>query len=151
MTSAFDFTSGREVAVDLDDALKLLRERNQPVPEPGRLPTVEEVETAERDLGLNFHPDYRRFQLEASDVNACILEPALVFPDAEPYVNLRTTAREAWDQGVDRDVLPFCEDNGNYWFIDAEGRVGFWDHEDDSPTDEGTLAEWIVEVWLEGE
>jgi hypothetical protein len=112
------------------------------------LPTAKEVEEAERALAIRFHPDYRRFQLEVGNITSGVLEPAVVLPDISPYLDLRKTARDAWRLGVPKDVLPFCHDNGNYYFIDQDGVVGFWDHDDESETRGGALADWIVEEWL---
>lgn len=64
------------------------------------------------------------------------------------YRDLRRLATQAWQQGLTPDVLPFCSDNGNYHFIDCDGVVGFWDHDDESEQRGGSLADWIVEVWL---
>lgn len=132
----------------LDEAFKMLRAADEPVPKPLRLPTADEVEDAERDLRVKFHPDYRRFQLEVSDVTSGVLEPALVLPKLLPYLDLRKTARDAWNLGVPNDTLPFCHDNGNYYFIACDGTIGFWNHDDQCETRGGTLADWIVEEWL---
>src|SRR3954471_22602674 len=96
----------------LDEAFQKLREANEPVPKPRRLPTPAEVDAAERDIGVPFHPDYRRFQLEASNVVVGVLEPAVVLPDMMPYLDLRKTVESARRIGVPTDVLPFCQDNG---------------------------------------
>jgi hypothetical protein len=134
----------------LDEAFQKLREADQPVPKPLRLPTVVEVDAAERDIGVTFHPDYRRFQLEASNVVAGVLEPAVVLPDVMLYLDLRKTVKDARQSGVPRDVLPFCQDNGNYFFIDTAGRIGYWEHDGQNALHgrHESLAEWIVEDWL---
>jgi hypothetical protein len=54
--------------MNITDAIARLRELNEDVPRPMRLPTPDEVAAAERQLGMTFHPDYRRFLLEAGDV-----------------------------------------------------------------------------------
>lgn len=133
----------------LDEAFDRLRAANEPIPKPLRLPTPEEVDAAERGVGVPFHPDYRRFQLEASNVVAGVLEPAVVLPNTMPYRDLRRMVETARKVGVPLDVLPFCQDNGNYFFVDRAGRVGYWDHDDrTASTRHASLAEWIVEEWL---
>ncbi|MDB5297028.1 MAG: hypothetical protein JWO31_3011 [Phycisphaerales bacterium] len=135
--------------MNLDEALEKLRAAREPVPKPLRLPTPEEVDAAERDVGVAFHPDYRRFQLEVSNVVAGVLEPAVVLPNMMPYLDLRRTVETARKVGVPDDVLPFCQDNGNYFFIDRAGRVGYWDHDDRTASPRhASLADWIVEEWL---
>ena len=137
--------------MNLTEELVALRERNDSVPVPPRLPTVAEVDAAERELGVHFHPDYRRFLLEAGDVVFGTLEPAQVTPDAErlSLAAITEEAREAMD--LPARLLPICEDNGDYYCMRANGRsseVIFWSH--DGATDErwDDLATWIEEVWI---
>ena len=134
----------------LDQAFAALRQKNDTsAPIKLRLPTETEVEAAERDLGISFPPDYRRFQLEASDVDCGVFEPGLVLPDIQPYLDLRVIARDGWLAGVPKDSLAFCQDNGNYYFIDPSGTVRYWDHDGGGESGRSaTFAEWILEDWL---
>jgi len=134
----------------LDHAFAELRRKSDTsAPIRLSLPTEAEVAAAEKELSISFHPAYRRFQLEVSDVDCGVLEPGLVLPNLQPYIDLRVIARDGWEAGVPGDSLPFCEDNGNYYFIDPSGTVRYWDH--DSGGESGrraTFAEWILEDWL---
>ncbi len=134
--------------MQLTEVIARLRELNEPVPVPARLPTQTEVSAAERTLGITFHPDYRQFLLEASDVTCGVLEPAVVTPDAG-YLSLVEVATGAWDAGVPEELLPFCESNGDYYCLHSDGSVVYWSH--DGPADESwpDLAHWIREVWME--
>jgi hypothetical protein len=133
----------------LNEVFQELRKANHPVPKPLRLPTLAEVEAAERDIGVPFHPDYRRFQLEVSDVVFGVLEPALVLPGLMPCLDLRKAVRAARQIGVPAEVLPFCENNGDYFFIDCHGGVGYWDHNGGGGTMlYKSLADWIAHEWL---
>lgn len=135
--------------MNLTEVLAELRDLNEPVPKPLRLPTETEVHLAESSLGLKFPEDYRRYLLEASDVVFGAVEPAVVTPDAG-HLSLVEMAESAWsDMELPRDLLPFCEDNGDYYCLAADGSVRFWSHNgatDESWTD---LATWIKEVWIE--
>ena len=134
----------------LDEAFQKLRDASEPVPNPRRLPTPSEVDAAERDIGVPFHPDYRRFQLEASNLVVGVLEPAVVLPNTIPYLDLRETVKIARHIGAPTDVLPFCDDNGDYFFIDRNGEIGFWDHNGRCAIMlRKSLADWIVDVWLD--
>ncbi|MEO6036661.1 MAG: SMI1/KNR4 family protein [Verrucomicrobiota bacterium] len=134
----------------LEDAIAKLRSLNEPVPKPARLPTETEVAAAERNLGVEFPPDYHHFLLQASDVTYGSLEPAVIIP-AAGRSDLVKMAREAWEIGVPEDLLPFCESNGDYFCLHADGQVVYWHH--DGSTDETwpDLAHWIVQVWMEEE
>ena len=133
--------------MDIEVAIAELRGRAEAVPLPPRLPTDAEVAAAERRLETTFPRDYRRYLLEASDVVFDSLEPAVVVPDAG-YLDLPGMARTAWELGVPHDLLPFCEDNGDYYCLTGEGRVRFWSH--NGTTDESwpDLGAWIIDVWI---
>ena len=135
--------------MDLPDIISELRELNEPVPQPLRLPTEVEVNAAEAQPGVKFHPDYRRYLMEASDVVFGSLEPAIVIPDSGhlSLVDMVETARDEME--VPDELLPFCEDNGDYYCLNAAGEVEFWAH--DGTTDEKwkDLATWIKEVWID--
>jgi len=134
--------------MNLPDVIAELRELNEPVPKPLRLPTDAEVDAAEDQLGVKFPADYRRYLLQASDVVYGPLEPAVVIPDAG-HLSLTDIAETAWDEmEVPRNLLPFCEDNGDYYCLTETGEVEFWSH--DGATDDKwkDLATWISEVWI---
>ena len=135
--------------MNLSDVIAELRELNEPVPKPLRLPTPDEVDAAESRLGVMFPEDYRRYLLEASDVVYGPLEPAIVIPDAG-HLGLADIAETAWGQmELPRNLLPFCEDNGDYYCLSQAGEVEFWSH--NGATDEKwkDLATWIREVWID--
>lgn len=131
----------------IDQAIAELRERNEEVPTPARLPTEQEVDAMETELRFKFHPDYRKFLLQASDVTFGALEPATI-TDPEAHTHLADICESAWDEvELPRKFLPICEDNGDYYCIDKSGKVIFWT---DGQTQESwkDLATWIEEVWI---
>jgi hypothetical protein len=135
--------------MNLPDILAELRELNEPVPTALRLPTAAEVNLAENRLGVVFPADYRRYLLESSDVVFGALEPAIVTPDAG-HLSLVDMAQSAWEEmDLPPELLPFCEDNGDYYCLAPDGTVKFWSH--NGATDEAwpNLATWIKEVWIE--
>jgi SMI1-KNR4 cell-wall len=134
----------------LDQAFAELRRRSDTTaPIKLRLPSESELAAAEEELNISFHPDYRRFQLEVSDVDCGVLEPGLILPDLQPYLDLRVIAHDGWQAGVPSDSLPFCQDNGNYYFMDPSGTVRYWDHDGGGESGRrATFAEWIIEDWL---
>ena len=135
--------------MNLDDAIRELRAQNEDVPQPGRLPSPAEVDAAEQQLGIRFHPDFRRYLLEASDVTCGVVEPVTITsPDS--YTDLFHVAHKAWDTyGVPRDLLPICEDNADFYCMDAEGEVVFFSHNGWPASTWPSLADWIKDVWLE--
>jgi hypothetical protein len=138
-----------EPSPTLAEAIRQLRELNEPVPKPMRLPSAAAVAAAERALGVTFHPDYRKFLLEASDVVVGALEPATI-GRKRAHTDLVPMAHDAWTlMELPRELLPICEDNGDYYCMNERGEVVYWSH--DSTNDERwpNLATWIQEVWIE--
>jgi hypothetical protein len=133
----------------LDEAIQALRGRNEKVPISLRLPTEAEVATAEKELGVGFSFDLRRYLLQASDVVFGALEPVTV-ADPENHTHLPEVARAAWEEmDLPRDLLPFCEDNGDYYCLNKKGEAAFWSHNDRAVTGKWkNLATWIEEVWI---
>ena len=137
------------MTMNLSDVLAQLRDLNEPVPKPLRLPTEAEINLAENRLGMKFPRDYRRYLLEASDVVYGTLEPAVVTPDAG-HLSLVEIAESAWDEmDLPRDLLPFCEDNGDYYCLTEDGAVKFWTHNGTTDENWEDLATWVKEVWIE--
>jgi hypothetical protein len=134
--------------MDLEEAIKTLRKLNKPVPKPMHLPTSDEVSNTQQKLGVVFHPDYYKYLLEASDVVYGILEPCTITL-VNSYRDLVTVAQEAWDSmGVSRNLIPICEDNGDYYCMNQSGEVVFWSHEGLTDEKWPNLAAWIEDVWL---
>jgi hypothetical protein len=135
--------------MNLTEVIAELRELNEPVPKPLRLPTEAEVAAAENQLGVKFPSDYRQYLLAASDVVYGSLEPAIVTPDAE-HLSLVEIAETAWDEmEVPRELLPFCEDNGDYYCLNQAGQVEYWSHNGSTDEKWKDLATWIKEVWID--
>lgn len=134
--------------MNLDEAIRELRARNEPVPRPLRLPTHLEVDAAEQKLAVHFHPDFRRYLLEASDIVCGTIEPVTITRE-QSHTHLFEVARQAWeDYGVGRDLLPVCEDNADFYCLSSAGEVVLWSHNGWSPEKWPDLATWIEDVWL---
>ena len=131
----------------LEQAIRELRARSRVVPQPPRLPTVEEVDAAEVFLRAKLHPDYRTFLLTGSDAVVGRLEPAtLANPGA--HTHLLEVVRSARESGVPGDLLPICEDNGDFYCMSKDGSIRYWSR--NGATDETwpSLGNWIREVWI---
>lgn len=134
--------------MNLSEIIERLRGLNQPVPRPLRLPSLDELSSTEHALGITFHPDYRRYLLEASDVVFGTFEPATIVPGGG-HTDLIPMAQAAWrDMGLPRALLPICEDNADYYCINNSGEIVFCSH--NGQTDEcwPNLAAWIQDVWI---
>ena len=134
--------------INLDAVIRELRILNELVPKPMRLPTPQEVKSAEEKLGIQFHPDYRRFLLEASDAVVGVLEPATLTIPGD-YTDLMNVCETAWkNYGVPKELLPICEDNGDFFCMNTHGEVVFWSHNGWTSEKWPNLASWIKDVWI---
>jgi hypothetical protein len=133
--------------MSIDQAIAALREMNEEVPQPMRLPTDQEVDAAQKELGVTFHPDYRKYLLQASDVVFGTKEPATI-TDAESHTYLPTVAEDAWEMGVPKKLLPICEDNGDYYCMNQKGQVLYVSADGETMEKWSDLAAWIEEVWI---
>jgi hypothetical protein len=132
----------------MERVIEKLRSLNEPVPISQRLPTEEEVQEIERELGISFHPDYMKYLLHASDVVFGALEPATIL-NRSSHKFIGDVARRAWKIGVPRDLIPIAEDNGDYYCMNSTGEVLYRSH--NGATDEkwANLETWIQEVWID--
>jgi hypothetical protein len=131
-----------------DILIKKLRSLNRPLSQPKRLPTEEEVMAVEKALGVAFHPYYLQFLLQASDIDFGLIEPATATDDTS-HTNLVRMAQLAWARvGLPRILLPICEDNGDYFCMNAAGEVIYWSHNGTTDEKWPDLATWIEQVWI---
>lgn len=133
----------------LDAAIQAYRQLNQPVPRPQRLPTQEEVDAMEAQLGTRFHADFRTFLLQASDVYYGSRAPvSITNPRSHTYLpEICESAWNVWE--IPRELLPVCESNSNYYCITPEGQVVYWGHDDGEATETWpSLAAWINQVLI---
>jgi len=54
----------------------------------------------------------------------------------------------AWDAGLPRDLVPLCEDRGNYYAVSEEGEVQYWVDGEQTEKVWDSVWYWAREVWL---
>lgn len=117
--------------------------------DPFRPPTDEEITSAEVRLGVVFHPDYRAFLKSGGNVGNALFAAAVVLPGSG-YCDLFEIAQYAWESaGVPRDLVPFIEDNGDYFCISPSGEVSYWSHNGATSERWSSLADWFQQVCVE--
>lgn len=131
----------------IDAAIQELKGMNENVARPLRLPSEDQVSAMERELGIQFHPDYRQYLLRASDVVLGALEPAEV-TEPQSHTYLPSVVAGAREMGVPDDLLPYCEDNGHYYYLRKDGSVAFWSHNGSTNEAWPDLAAWVLQVWI---
>ena len=117
--------------------------------DPFRAPTDAEIDAAEERLMFKFHPDYREFLKGRGDVGEAVLEAAVILPGSG-HLDLFEIAEQAWDEmEVPRDLLPFIEDNGDYYCLTRSGGVKFWSHNGTTEEKWATFGDWYQQVCIE--
>ncbi|SHN03264.1 SMI1/KNR4 family protein [Phytopseudomonas punonensis] len=134
----------------MEEVIEQLRELNEPVPVPLELPDEELLVEIEEQILINLPFELREFLLKVSDVVYGRLEPVTV-TDPQSHTYLPEVASVAWSLGVPRELVPICEDRGNYYCVEQDGTVLLWDGEEEDLTDESwdSVWHWVREVWLE--
>lgn len=134
----------------MEEVIEQLRELNEPVPVPLELPEEELLVEIEEQILINLPFELREFLLKVSDVVYGRLEPVTV-TDSQSHTYLPEVASVAWSLGVPRELVPICEDQGNYYCVEQDGTVLLWDGEEEDLTDESwdSVWHWVREVWLE--
>jgi hypothetical protein len=135
------------MADQLDEALATLRRLNLTVPSPLALPTESEVSEVEARTGVRFPADLRRYLLGASDVVYGTIEPVTI---GGGHTSFEAVLQNARQSGVPNEVIPICEDNGDFYCIEPSGAVVFWSHSDAAEETWPSLATWISDVWIGG-
>lgn len=122
-----------------------------PDTDPFRRPTDKEITSAESRLGVVFHPDYRAFLKGGGDVGNATFDPAVVLPGSG-YCDLFEIAQYAWENaGVPRNVVPFIEDNGDYFCISPCGEVTYRSHNGEASERWPSFPSWFQQVCVERE
>lgn len=117
--------------------------------DPFRAPTEAEIDAAQDRLRFPFPADYRAFLASAEDISDAGFEAAVILPGAG-HLDLFEIAREAWEEiELPRDLLPFVEDNGDYFCLTREGGVVYWSHNGATEEKWATFSDWYEEVVLE--
>jgi hypothetical protein len=118
-------------------------------PDYFRPPTDPEIDAAEARLQFPFPGEYREFLKSGGDVGEAKFEPAVVLPGSS-HLDLIEIAGTAWGVvGVPKDLLPFVEDNGDYFCLTRAGEVVFWSHNGSTNERWPDLKNWYQEVCIE--
>jgi hypothetical protein len=123
---------------------------------PWGLPTRLDFEALSKRYGCEFPPSYVSFQTEYA---AKLPIPDAGFrwatPGLEPYLSLETTIVSAREWGVAHHLVPFWDDEGNFFCFDTrrpsgggEYPVVFWDHEAPEESPPPTCRDFVE--WLSG-
>ncbi len=126
---------------------KLLQARLS-LPKAQYLPDDKLIAEYEQELGVEFSGDYKYFLKTASDSMFAGKSCLRLTPTRDHTHDLSKEVVRAREVGLPEELLPFCEDNGNYYCFDSDGKVVYWSHDGTDRESWPNLGSWITEVWL---
>ena len=132
----------------MEEIIERLRELNLSVPIPLELPSHEDLVEVEEVVLLRIPPEYKIFLLEVSDVIYGSIEPCTA-SDSSLHTYLPDVTAQAWDLGLPRHLLPICEKGGDYYAIDPDGEIQFWENGEMADEIWDSIWHWARDVWLD--
>lgn len=134
----------------MEEVIDQLRELNEPVPVPLELPEEEVLVEIQEQILIHLPFELREFLLKVSDVVYGRLEPVTA-TDPQSHTYLPEVASVAWSLGVPRELVPICEDQGNYYCVEEDGTVVLWEADTEELNEENweSVWHWVRDVWLE--
>lgn len=103
-----------------------------------------EITQAEEKLGFKFSAEYIAFIKSGYDIGTSILQGLEIRSEFKHLDIYRVRADARQHYGLPEQLLPICEDNADYYCLNAKGEVVFWSH--DGAVDE----KWEnVKIWIE--
>ncbi len=135
----------------MEEVIEQLRELNEPVPVPLELPDEETLVEIQEQILIHLPFALREFLLQVSDVVYGRLEPVTA-ADPQSHTYLPEVASVAWSLGVPRELVPLCEDHGNYYCVEEDGTVLLWEADSGEINEDESwesVWHWVRDVWLE--
>jgi hypothetical protein len=132
----------------MNDIIEELRELNQDRFNSMRLPTEDELVELEEEILISIPTDLKEFLLEASDVVYGSLSPVTA-TEPHAHTHLPELTATAWSLGLPRELIPICEANNGYYFIEQDGAIGFWSSEEEISEEQwDNLWDWVSNIWM---
>jgi len=135
---------------DLQRAIARLAQLKDDLPVAFDIPSDELVNHYESCLGLHFHQDFRYFIKNLGYASYNGLENLTIEQPAASYGDLLKCNMQAREMGMPQNLLAFVEDNGDYFCLQADGSVVFWSHNGPVKEHWPNLADWMEDVWING-
>lgn len=131
----------------MHDIIEQLQERSETVPVPLELPTFEQLVEVEEQILIPLPRELKEYLLHASDVIYGAIEPVTA---ADPYSHtyLPEVTCYAWSIGLPRDLIAICQLGDDFYSIDQDGQVHFWQNGDFTDTYWESFWEWVEDIWL---
>jgi len=118
----------------MHDIIEQLQERSETVPVPLELPTFEQLVEVEEQILIPLPRELKEYLLHASDVIYGAIEPVTA---ADPYSHTYLP-----------EVTCYAQLGDDFYCIDQDGQVHFWQNGDFTDTYWESFWEWVEDIWL---
>ncbi len=131
---------------------QLLAQKAQKTHFPLELPTLDDVIEAQEAMLIHIPIEMRDYLLNSSDSIYGALEP-VTLADQNSHTYLPDVASNAWERGMPREMLPFCEKGKSIYCVSEDGEVFLWREElgDECEPVCDDVWQWVRDIWLEAE
>ena len=132
----------------MNEVIEKLQELSETVPIPLELPDFEQLVDVEELILIPLPAELKEYLLSGSDVIVGTLEPVTA---ADPYSHtyLPEVASYAWSIGLPRDVIPICQVGDDFYCMDQNGQIDFWQNGEFCDDIYESFWQWAEEVWLQ--
>ncbi|WP_394129088.1 SMI1/KNR4 family protein [Shewanella maritima] len=132
----------------MNEIIDHLREVSESVPVPLELPTFEQLVEVEEQILIPLPNDLKEYLLFASDVIYGAIEPVTV-TDPYSHTYLPEVTSYAWSIGMPRELIAICQQGDNFYCIDQEGQIHFWQDGELNEEPWESFWDWVEDIWLE--
>lgn len=108
------------------------------------------ISSYETEIGFSFPEDYKKVLKEVGNIFYGTIELASITNNKKDYRELSQILSDAREQGLPENWLPICEDNGSYYCLIPSNEIRYWTTDGYSDDRWASLADWIKQVWIEG-
>ncbi|BCV65543.1 cell wall assembly protein [Shewanella carassii] len=133
----------------MHEIIEQLQELSEQVPVPLDLPGFEDLVDIEEQILIPLPAELKEYLLHASDVIYGSLEPVTA-ADPQSHTYLPEVTSYAWSLGMPRDLIAICQTGDDFYCIDQEGVVYFWNQDGlDEEDCWESFWQWVEDVWLQ--
>lgn len=133
----------------MHEIIEQLQELSEQVPVPLNLPGFDDLVDIEEQILIPLPSELKEYLLHASDVIYGSLEPVTA-ADPHSHTYLPEVTSYAWSLGMPRDLIAICQTGDDFYCIDQEGVVYFWNQDGlDEEDCWESFWQWVEDVWLQ--
>lgn len=132
----------------MQEIIEKLQACAEEIPVALDLPDEDQLLDIEEALLTSLPKSLRTFLLTVSDLVIGSLEPVTA-ADPSSHTYLADVAAQAWEMGLPRHLIPFCQSGTCYYCINLEDAVVIWTPstgESDAEWDD--IWHWAETVWI---